>query len=172
MTDNRIPMDTSTPVPWYKVPTAWMVFGIPATAIVAGIVMISISVVNRPGLVVDDYYKQGLGINQTLQRQTQAENLQLSANLEISADAQTILVSLRGNAEYSLPSSLTLGMYHSTNSRSDQVLEMQQVTPGIFTTRLPPLPQGRWDIVLEQEEWRLSGSLLIPDYTQVALKPG
>ncbi|MBX2869526.1 MAG: FixH family protein [Acidiferrobacterales bacterium] len=165
-------MESSTPLPWYKTPVTWLVFGIPATAIVTGIAMITISIIYRDGLVVDDYYKQGLGINQILKRQNNAEDLQLSANLEISADAQTILVSLHSSDRFPLPQSLSLGLYHSTDVSSDQIMEMRQVTPGIFSTKLPLLPKGRWDIVLEQEEWRLSGSLLIPFSHQAHLKPG
>lgn len=41
----------------------------PATAIVAGFITLWLAITSYDGLVADDYYKQGLAINQTLARE-------------------------------------------------------------------------------------------------------
>ena len=58
--------------PWYKQFWPWFLMALPATAVVGGIITIVIAMTNPDGLVQDDYYKAGLGINRTLEREQQA----------------------------------------------------------------------------------------------------
>ena len=154
--------DTQLPLPWYKVPITWLVFGIPLSAILVGIVLISLSIRHFDGLVVDDYYKEGLGINQVLQRQQQAATLGLTAELRLLPEDGTVGLQLLGNAQFISPASVTLGLYHSTRSDHDHVINLQALTPRQFRGMLPDLAQGRWNVIVETESWRMAGTMSWP----------
>ena len=53
-------------LPWYKERWTWLLMLMPATAIVAGFITLWLAITSFDGLVADDYYKQGLAVNQTL----------------------------------------------------------------------------------------------------------
>ena len=55
--------------PWYREPWPWLLMAGPAAVVVAGFATLWLAVSSNDGLVADDYYKQGLAINQTLQRE-------------------------------------------------------------------------------------------------------
>ena len=61
--------------PWYKDRWPWILIAGPATVVVAGFITLWMAVVSDDGLVTDDYYKQGLAINQTLARANDAFRL-------------------------------------------------------------------------------------------------
>ena len=46
----------------------WMIIMIPFSAVVMGGVMLTLAVSSDDGLVTDDYYRKGLQINRTLER--------------------------------------------------------------------------------------------------------
>ena len=46
----------------------------PAVAVVCGAVMLWLAITSYDGLVSDDYYKEGLAINQVLRRDKRAAN--------------------------------------------------------------------------------------------------
>ena len=54
--------------PWYREPWPWILMTGPAIVVVAGFTTAFLAVKSNDGLVEDDYYKQGLEINQTLDR--------------------------------------------------------------------------------------------------------
>jgi hypothetical protein len=51
--------------PWYKEPWPWILMAPPATAVLAGIATVWIAVASADGLVAEDYYKQGLAMENT-----------------------------------------------------------------------------------------------------------
>ena len=51
--------------PWYREPWPWLLMAGPAVVVVAGLFTAWLAVVHEDGLVADDYYKQGLGINKS-----------------------------------------------------------------------------------------------------------
>ena len=61
--------------PWYKEPWPWFLMAGPAIVIVAGFATAWLAIISNDGLVTDDYYKQGLAINQRLQRDHHASDL-------------------------------------------------------------------------------------------------
>ena len=55
-------------MPWYKQLWPWLLMIPPAAAVIGGIVTIIIAVIYADELVVADYYRQGLVINQKLEQ--------------------------------------------------------------------------------------------------------
>ena len=77
--------------PWYKQFWPWFVISLPASAVVAGIITVFIAFDNADSLVVDDYYKAGLAINDQVQLQKNALNYGYAAILKRLPDNRLFL---------------------------------------------------------------------------------
>ena len=71
--------------PWYRELWPWLIISGPAAVLVAGAVTTWIAFASADGLVAEDYYKQGLGINRRLAREDAARKLGISAAIRIAA---------------------------------------------------------------------------------------
>ena len=137
--------------PWYRSPWPWLLMSGPAVVLVAGAITTWIAFASADGLVAEDYYKQGLGINKVLAREEAARSRGLAADLEM--DSATLRVRLRGQA----PQALFVHMAHATREGYDQRLRLAPVGAGVYEAPLPVLPAGRWRVVIEdpQASWRI-----------------
>jgi len=146
---------------WYREPWPWALFGIPAATMIAGVITISLAIRSEDGLVADDYYKQGLAINQTLARDDSAKRLGLHAS--VSLEDGRLLLYVICNPGVVLPSSLRMHWAHPTHSGSDQVLILNK-DGDRYAIALPQMPAGRWNVSVEdlQGDWRIVGSLPMP----------
>jgi hypothetical protein len=149
-------------IPWYRQFWPWFLIALPATVVVAGLSTWWIAARNADSLVVDDYYKDGLAINQRLFKQERARELGISARLEYLGDA--IEVTLAGEIE---PPALALNLLHPMDADLDQQLSLAKIQPGVYRARLS-LPTGsRWIWQLEPlgipggEIWRVDGELTV-----------
>jgi uncharacterized protein len=138
--------------PWYREPWPWILMVAPATAVVAGAVTIWIAVASADGLVAEDYYKQGLGINKVLAREEAARSLGISAEIALAPGA--LRVRLSGQA----PEALIAHMAHATRAGHDLRLRLVPAADGAYEAALPALPAGRWRIAIEdpQASWRIA----------------
>ena len=82
--------------PWYRQFWPWFIIALPLTAVIASITTLIIAAHDPDGLVADDYYKQGLAINQILDRERRAQTLGLSGLLRVDTSTQRILLTLDG----------------------------------------------------------------------------
>ncbi|HAY26471.1 MAG TPA: hypothetical protein DIT03_10490, partial [Candidatus Accumulibacter sp.] len=71
----------SSATPWYREPWPWLLMLGPLVVVIAGLVTAYLAVVSNDGLVVDDYYKEGLGINQRTARDQRAADLGIAAEV-------------------------------------------------------------------------------------------
>lgn len=136
--------------PWYKERWTWIVMAPPATAVVAGIATIWIAAAGADGLVAEDYYKQGLGINKVIAREEKARVQGITAALELG-DGK-----LRVRLEGAAPPALFVQLAHRTRAGFDQRLRLARVA-GAYEAELPPLAPGGWRASIEdpQGEWRI-----------------
>ena len=143
--------------PWYKEPWPWILMAGPAIVIVAGVVTTWLAVVSNDGLVTDDYYKQGLAINQRLQRDHYASDLGLRADFMRSG--QQVRLMLMSESTLGLPNELTLKLAHPTRSGQDQLVKMVSEGQGFYSGSLGAGVSGRWHVLLEDPsgKWRLQG---------------
>lgn len=150
----RLQSDTQ---PWYKEPWPWLLMVGPFVVIVAGIITVWLAVRSNDGLVADDYYKQGLAINQQLERDHKAGELGLRGDLMRSG--LQLRVMLAGNEQVALPQKLSLRVAHPTRAGMDQNLELLAEGHGMFSGKLGAEISGRWHVVLEDPsgQWRLQG---------------
>lgn len=132
----------------------------PGIVIVAGVITTWLAVVSNDGLVTDDYYKQGLAVNQRLQRDHQAVELQLQADLMRSGESLRLLISAKDiNA---IPQAIVLRFAHPTQAGQDQSIEMKSIGQGFYEGKLAVPVAGRWHVMLEDPagQWRLQGDWL------------
>lgn len=144
--------------PWYREPWPWLLMSGPAAVVVAGFVTLWLAIASDDGLVADDYYKQGLTINQTLLRDETAAALGLRGEGMLNPADSRLRLALAGR--YPAEKSLRLRISHPTRAGMDQTVVLSQVESGVFESQLPPLAAGRWLLTLENPEktWRLNGA--------------
>lgn len=158
--------------PWYKQFWPWFLISIPALTVVAGLGMLYTASRNADGIVVDDYYKTGLAINQTLSRDKHAEALGLQAVGRIDLASKQIHLTLHGQSN---EPTLQLTLSHPTSAQWDMSIELKQGGgKGEYLGQLTSLPQEKRYILLEpgDKAWRLTGHAMFPDMLQWSLRPG
>lgn len=67
--------------PWYKQRWPWFLIAGPGIVVIAGFITLWMAIDSDDGLVTDDYYKQGLTVNQRMQRDHQASSMGLRADI-------------------------------------------------------------------------------------------
>lgn len=157
--------------PWHKQFWPWFLVAVPMAAVIGGLVTLYIAMTNIDGLVVDDYYKQGLAINRTLARDTKAQELGLAALARIDLDTNRVHLQLAGDRETLDPEALRLLLVHPTRSNMDITLDLKWMGHGSYISELPALAAGKWHLLLEPKslEWRLTGRVDLPGESAVRL---
>lgn len=145
--------------PWYREPWPWLLMAGPAAVIVAGFATLYLAVTTDDGLVVADYYKQGLAINVSLARDEKARALGLSATIELSPQRDRVQVRLAGLT--GRPGRPRLRLVHPTRAGRDQSVLLVPSGTDTYISVLRPVEPGTWHVVLEDDTggWRLSGTL-------------
>ncbi len=144
-------------LPWYKQFWPWFIFMLPASVVVAGITTVFIAFNNADSLVVDDYYKQGLGINQVLEQDKMATTLAIEANTTIDALIGEVRVVLQGDF-VEQPQTLLFQWIHPTIKERDFSLELKRSPTNDYVGQLTTGVDGRWYLQLSAdtpEPWRL-----------------
>ena len=156
---NTITYENSTlnTQPWYKQFWPWFLISLPLSAVIAGITTIFIAMDKPDGLVVDDYYKEGLAINRELAREQLAADLGISTQLQLSDDQ--LLLQLTGKIP--LPEKLVVKFIHPTKANSDKSWTLIKNQQNLYSATITPLAGINWHIKIEPEHgtWRLSGRL-------------
>ena len=159
--------------PWYKQFWPWFIMALPASAVIGGIVTIVIAVNNPDGLVKDDYYKAGLGINRVLEREQKAMSLGLSAAIEWQPAELQLSVQLAAQQPVN-GERLLLHLVHPTRSGQDIQVPLLLQATGRYTGLLAEIPTaGNWYLFIspEDETWRLNGRARLPEQTRWQLAP-
>ena len=137
--------------PWYREPWPWLLMAGPGAVLVAGAFTTWIAFTSADGLVAEDYYKQGLGINRRLAREEAAWKLGISAT--VRTESSVLRVELHGAA----PEVLFVHLTHATRAGHDVRLRLVPRADGTYFTALPALPAGRWRAAIEDARgaWRI-----------------
>lgn len=163
---------TSKPRQWYREPWPWILMAGPAAVVVAGIITAWLAATTEDGLVEDDYYKKGLAINQTLERDQAASTLQIRAQLMIGSDARLLRVMLHDGKSGAMPATLRLKVLHPTRAGMDHVVSLSRRGEGYYEGQLDELGEAKWRLVLEDPDnrWRLTGTWQVPRDRVVVLQ--
>ena len=131
--------------PWHKHPLVWMMFSIPFSAVIMGVVMIWLAIDTEDGLVADDYYKLGMEINRVISRDKKADELGLSAVIEFDNSARIIRLQFDKGLLESFPKSLPLQLQHATRENSDITVLLDHGMADQYIGHLKrPISEGIW----------------------------
>lgn len=149
----------SPKVKWYRDPYIWLVIIFPLMAVIGGIFTAWLAVRTDDGLVVDDYYKKGLEINKTLDREQAARNYGLAAVVTLVKDRKILQVNLRGNHHFRFPESIAVTFLHPTRGGLDRYVILRRVSGMLYEAELPELPADHWYLQIEADDWRIMQTL-------------
>lgn len=158
-------------MPWYRQFWPWFIIALPLAAVIASIATLIIAAQDPDGLVVDDYYKQGLAINETLERDRKAQALGLSALVRVeSGRLQLTLNGLPSNTD---AKDFALRLIHPTRPHLDRDVKLAREGGNQWSAELGAIAPGRWHVQLESPNggWRIAGRLALPDQQQALLAP-
>jgi len=148
----------------------WLVIAIPLVSVIAGIVLLTVSIRTFDGLVVDDYYRRGKLINRELARDDFAAQHRLSARIT-REPGNRLLLKLNGRPPDGLPPVLELKVLHATRAGHDQRIILIRGPHGYYGS-LAVMTPGRWDLELSARDWRLLGEWRQPKDAQARLTAG
>jgi hypothetical protein len=160
----------STPGDWKREPLVWMLIAIPFSAVIMGVVMITLAIQSWSGLVVDDYYKKGKQINRVLARDKFAYELGLVAGFKIETDGG-IEIRFDPEVQFIPGDKIVLELVHATMPGLDQRLIMQKHDTHLLRGKIRLPGSGRWNLYLQTGDWRLTGSLQYPQQAAAELLP-
>lgn len=153
--------------PWYREPAPWLLMAGPAAVIVAGAVTVWLAISRPDNLVSDDYYKRGLLVERRLERDAAATRMGLAATLSWDAASGTLKVAMQARPESrQLPKLL---LRHAAQAKLDRRVALAEAGDASYQGVLRDLPAGRWDVILETEAWRLEGTWLWPQQSELRL---
>ena len=154
--------------PWYRQPMVWMIIAIPLSAVVMGVVLLSLSISSFDGLVTDDYYKKGKEINRVLERDSYARAYNLSAKISISSVGE-VIAELAHEPGLLRPDQIELKFLHRTRSGLDRTVILEAVGSQHYRGHIEPLAKSHWLVQLETENWRVNGQAILPDNETITL---
>ncbi|WP_062154498.1 FixH family protein [Beggiatoa leptomitoformis] len=164
---------------WYKEPFVWFIIFFPLTAVIAGFFTLDLAIESNDGMVADDYYKSGLAINMTLERDKEAIALGLKAHIQLDKVSKSLLLTLKASPTYQYPETITLSFLHHTQSGYDQTQVLKRVGDDSYQGVFPELIDGNWYVLLNTDktdksttdkEWRLLKSVHTP-LTELSIEP-
>lgn len=159
--------------PWYREPWPWLLMAGPFVVIVAGFVTAWLAVRSSDGLVDDDYYKQGLAVNQRIHRDLAALDRGIEVDLLIASDGRELLANLRENAQNAVPPALSVRLSHPTAAGRDLDLNLLLSPDGVYRGALAEPLTGRWVVTVgdASARWRLVGDWLPETKSALHLAP-
>jgi hypothetical protein len=140
--------------------------------VVAGIITVIIAANTEDGLVVDDYYKEGLAINEVIAHDQKAHELGLAAFIDANSETGQIQVSLSSRQKFEVPEEITFRLIHRTRSGEDQITTLNRVGDAADYRGFikPPIIPGRWTVQIQsQDQWRLKQNFTTRNATNILL---
>lgn len=139
---------------WYQQFWPWFIIGLLSSVVIASFVTLRIAFQNPDGLVSDDYYKEGLAINQRLEQDQAAITQQLSAVLALNGSE--ISVTLNGNGLEDV-AAVQLQFTHPLNTEKDMRLVLSRQNGLRYVGRLEVPIKERFYLTVSdtQQRWRL-----------------
>ncbi|MFN9771303.1 MAG: FixH family protein [Burkholderiales bacterium] len=158
------PIDVPPRPPWRE-PLFWLVWGIPALTVVAGIVTWWIAAQRADSNVAEDWYKRGMAINRSLERESRAQALGLRAELALSGE-HDLRLRLDGDTA-GLPPAVTVVLTHPVRAEQDRHLTLDRQADGSYRTVSPQVGAGSWTVSIEAQDWRIAArrATLVPGRT-------
>ena len=149
-------MINSSELPWYRQFWPWFLIALPGSVVVACFYTTYLALVNPLSIVQDDYYKEGLAINQNLAAQKQATSLGLHATISVLTPPQLQVHLIASATDSQLFSSMPilLSWSHPVDQNKDLLLPLTQQADGSYRSALLDAPQ--WSLLLQEKRWYIT----------------
>jgi hypothetical protein len=130
---------------WYKQFWPWFIIALPATAVIASSHLVYTAINNKPEMVLTNYYKEGMAINEEISTEKLADTLDINADLIVIDN--TIEVRLRGRLAKP-PANITLVFQHPIEVARDMTVVAVRGADDVYrtTTAIAPF---RWYVSIE-----------------------
>ena len=163
--------------PWYKQFWAWFVLLPLVTVVAMGGVLLYVAITGSDSIVVDDYYKEGLAINQRKNSEILAVKLAVKLTLWVDDLTGEIRVEVTANK---MPDFLNLYLYHPTLKANDTQLQLKPGADGAFYGHLKTTLKGKWYLFFDEgetqtsndEKWRIKTEMHFPMFAPVKISAG
>jgi hypothetical protein len=150
--------------PWYREPWPWLLMAGPFVVIIASLASAWIAIESDDGMVAEDYYKQGLLINQRLARAASDQQQALGATMSMAPGGE-LRVRMQGLAD--APQRLRLTLAHPTGGSQPEVVSLERSPNGDYVGVLPKQTPGRWIVTLESGTWRLPSTTVVGGFSEI-----
>jgi len=168
--------------PWYRQFWFWFVFGPLIFIIIMCIFTVSLAFRHADDVVIDNYYKEGRMINQTLDQDKRAKELGLVALIKFDIDKHQVTLRMdhpRMDGK-SHPEILLLNMGHPVKATMDQIIQLHKISGSQYKGKLLAPPEYNWYLTVysvekienrDDAEWSLSGQINFSVRRDAWLKP-
>jgi hypothetical protein len=151
---------------WYRQRWPWLLIAGPFLVVVASLASAWIAVRSDDGVVAEDYYKQGLLINQKLAQMARTPERVPDATISVEAGG---VVRVRLQSSSAAPARLRLTLARPGEPRYDRVVRLARAGDRDWTGAMPELVPGRWLVTLESDAWRLPVTTVIGPFDTITL---
>lgn len=154
--------------PWYKEPFVWMLIGVPLSSVIVGSFFIYLAASTKDTLVRDNYYKDGLAINQELKWDKKAKTMDIKLSIVLDGNNAAIKID---NSRQVAPNTLSLKLSHPTLKEKDRDSFLQLTDKNEFKGFIDDLEDGRYYVMVEsvEQQWRLRKSIQVIQGTTLSL---
>jgi len=162
---------------WYRQPWAVGIFIIFLVDIVFALIFVYRSLDGADDVVVDDYYKEGFGINERIERTRVASELGLEAKLDfvqIEDGFFSVSLDLIHEEGFAPADMLLLNLNHPVKEELDRQVVMRKSATGLYQGESDLVLKHHWYINIEpyrgDMSWRLKGRINFSDGMSLHIK--
>lgn len=168
--------------PWYRQFWFWFVFSPLIYIMIMCSITVTIALKGADDVIIDNYYKEGRMINQTLGQDKRASELGLSGDVQFDRVSGEVLLVIANTLDDQqlMPSQLLLMMGHPVKADKDQLVKLTAVSAGRYRGELKTKPDYSWYLTLypvaelaqrNEAPWSLSGEIDFRKAEQTRLTP-
>jgi len=146
---------------WYKEPYVWMLIAFPLSSIIVCSILLTYSINTKDTLVRDNYYKDGMAMNQEFKWDNKARNMDIRVAFTVKDNIATLDIL---NSRLDMPSTLLLKFSHPTLQGKDRD-SLLQLKPGskAYQGFIDSVQDGKYYIQVEclEQSWRIRGEVYV-----------
>ena len=150
---------------WYREPWPWLLMSGPFVAVVASLASAWMAVTSDDGVVAQDYYKQGITINQRLAR-TAPDAGPRGAKITVGESGE-VRARIEGLAK--APTNVRLTLAHPATAALAEVVILESGADGDYVGAIAKQTPGRWIVTLESDSWRLPTTTVAGPLSEIRL---
>jgi hypothetical protein len=145
---------------WYKSRWGILVFGFPIASVIMGCITLYIAFTYPDSIVQDNYYKDGLSINQQIDDLEWASELKLRVQLNLSDGLinATINPALAEETQQ-----VKIAFHHNLNEDLDTHIVLNRQSETEFVATMNPLKVANWYVDISpisgEKIWRVKGKI-------------